>query len=407
MYRLVSFAGLVVMVGFAYLLSVNKKKVSIKTILLGIGLQFIFALIILKTAFGMYIFDQIGKGVTKVIDFAMAGSQMVFGNLANVDQYGYIFAVQVLPTIIFVASLSAVLYHYGILQLIIRGLARIMRLLFVSGAESFAVAANIFMGMTEAPLFIKPYVEDMTESELFCIMTAGMATIAGGVMAAYITMLKDYFPDIARHIISASIMSAPAAVVIAKVMIPETEVPKTRGAVKIVPPRVDRNGIDAAAKGATDGVKLAINVGAMLIAFVAIVYLVNAIFALPPFYTSMEEVLGWICSPVAFIMGVPWEDATTIGALLGKKTILNELLAYQDLQIILQEGKIILHERSKVIASYALCGFANFGSLAIMIAGIGGIAPSRKQDLARLGIKSIIAGSIAAFMTATIAGMLI
>lgn len=282
-----------------------------------------------------------------------------------------------------------------------------MRLLFVSGAESFAVAANIFMGMTEAPLFIKPYVEDMTESELFCVMTAGMATIAGGVMAAYIAMLRDYFPDIARHIISASIMSAPAAVVIAKVMIPEAEVPKTRGVVKIVPPRVDRNGIDAAAKGATDGVRLAINVGAMLIAFVALVYLVNAIFALPPFYTSMEEVLGWICSPVAFIMGVPWEDATTIGALLGKKTILNELLAYQDLQIILQEGKIILEERSKVIASYALCGFANFGSLAIMIAGIGGIAPSRKQDLARLGIKSIIAGSIAAFMTATIAGMLI
>jgi CNT family concentrative nucleoside transporter len=319
---------------------------------------------------------------------------------------GFIFAIQVLPIIVFIASLSAILYHFGLLQWMVRQMARIFtHTLGVSGAEALSVAANVFVGMVEAPILVRPYIERMTESELFCLMTAGMATIAGSVMAAYIGILKPYVPQVAGHILAASIMSAPAAVVIAKIMIPETDPPLTAGKVKLAYEKQDINFIDAAARGAVDGMHLAINVAAMLIAFIALVAMVNALFGL--FGTSFDAVIGWLFAPIAFLMGIPWNEAVQVGSLLGQKTVLNEFVAYLNLAKGLADGQLSLSPRSVTITTYALCGFANFGSLGIMIAGIGGMAPNRRQDLARLGIRSIIAGSLAAFLTATIAGVLL
>ena len=407
MYRIISIIGLGVMVGIAWLLSTDKRKIPWRScVLWGVLFQLAFALLILKTRAGHLCFDYIGKGANKLIDWTMQGSVFVFGDLARSDKLGFIFACQVLPTIIFVSSLSAVLYHLRILQAVLKLMARLMtKLMKVSGAESLAVAANVFVGMTEAPLFVRPYVAAMTNSELFCLMTGGMATIAGGVMVAYIQMLQPHFPDIAGHILSASVMSAPAALAIAKIMVPETGKPKTAGTIKIKVDLPAVNVIDAAARGAAEGLKLALNVGAMLLAFIALIAMGNAFFGL--FGTSMEQVLGWAFAPLAFVMGVPWCDAVTIGNLLGQKTILNEFVAYLNLSVILGDAAHMLQERSVIIATYALCGFANFGSLAILLGGIGGIAPDRREDIARLGIKCIIGGSLAGFMTATIAGMLI
>ncbi len=407
MYRITSILGLFVLIAIAWLLSSDRKRIAWRsTVLWGILLQIVFALLILKTKAGHLCFDYIGKGANKLIEWTMAGSAFVFGDLAEGDTLGFVFAFQVLPTIIFISSLSAVLYHLGALQAMLRAMARVMtRLMRVSGAESLAVAANVFVGMTEAPLFIRPFVSTMTRSELFCLMTGGMATIAGGVMVAYIQMLQPHFPNIAGHILSASVMSAPAALAIAKIMMPETGKPKTAGTVKMKISLPDANIIDAAARGAAEGLKLALNVGAMLLAFIALIAMGNSFFGL--FGTSMEQVLGWLFSPLALVMGVPWCDAVTIGNLLGQKTILNEFVAYLNLSQILQQGNVVLQPRSVIIATYALCGFANFGSLAIILGGIGGIAPGRRKDLARMGIKCIIAGSLAGFMTATIAGILI
>ncbi len=411
--RLVSVLGLFVMIGIAYAVSTNRRRVRWDIVGVGVGMQLAFALLILKWSVGRGLFDVLGQGFVGLIEIAHQSTAFIFGEAIAGQSPGTATLVVLIPvTIIVVSSLSSLLYHYGVLQLVVRGIARVMRLLAISGAESLAVAANIFMGMTEAPLFVRPYVEDMTESELFCVMNSGMATIAGGVMAAYVAILSTAIPDIGAHLLCASVMSAPASVAIAKLMVPELGEPLTRGRVKITVPRTSRNGIDAAAQGAAQGSKLAINVIAMLVAFIALIALVNAIlgavgglFGAPQL--SLQMLLGYVCAPIAWVMGVPWSEATTVGTLLGEKTILNEFIAYTSLNNILTAETVTLSARSTIIASYALCGFANFGSLAIMIGGIGGIAPRRRGDIARLGLRSILGGSLAAFMTATIAGMLL
>lgn len=409
-YRLVSFAGLVGMVGIAYALSTKKSAVRWRTILWGIGLQLIFAILILKTAPGRALFDYAGRGVNGVLDCTNAGTRFVFGWMVDgqneiVRRYGIILAFQILPIIVFVSSLSAVLYHFGILQTVVKGMAYVMKKsMGTSGAESLAAAANVFVGMVEAPLVVKPYIEKMTESELFCLMTSGMATIAGNMLVFYASseMLGGVLGDAAAgHLLAASVMSAPAAIAIAKLMVPETEESITAGNVDIEMTGDDVNVIDAAARGAIQGLKIAASVAAVLIAFLAFVHLINSVFRL--FNTSLQEILGWICAPIALLLGVPGRDAMDVGSMLGTKVILNEFLGYA----VLIERAASLTPRSITIATYALCGFANFGSLGIMIAGIGAIVPSRRRDLARLGIRSIIGGSIAAFMTAAIAGILI
>jgi concentrative nucleoside transporter, CNT family len=406
MQRLISFLGIPGLLLLAFVFCRDRKKLSYKIIVAGIGLQFFFALLVLRTRIGHQLFYWVGRGAEKLIGFTGAGSRFVFGNLMNVEKMGFILAFHVLPVIVFFSSLSAILYHFGVLQWLVRQMARIFtRTLGVSGAEALSVAANVFVGMVEAPILVRPYVEKMTESELFCLMSAGMATIAGSVMAAYIGILQPHFPQVAGHILSASLMSAPAAVVVAKIMIPETETPLTAGKVQFSYEKQDVNFIDAAARGAIDGVYLAIYVAAMLIAFIALVAMVNAIFGL--FGTSFEAIMGWMFAPIAFLMGIPWKEAVQVGSLLGQKTVLNEFVAYLNLANGLASGELTLSARSITIATYALCGFANFGSLGIMIAGIGGMAPSRRHDLAKLGILSIISGSLAAFLTATIAGVLV
>lgn len=406
MERLISVLGIPGLLLIAFIFCKDRKRISYKTILGGIGLQFFFAVIVLRTRIGHEIFYWVGRGAEKLIGFTEAGSSFLFGDLMTVPKYGFILAFQVLPVIVFFSSLSAILYYFGILQWVVRLMAHIFtRTLGLSGAESLSVAANVFVGMVEAPILVRPYIAKMTESELFCVMSAGMATIAGSVMAAYIGILQPHFPQVAGHILSASLMSAPAAVVIAKIMIPESETPFTADKVQVSQEKQDVNFIDAAARGAIDGVHLAISVAAVLIAFIALVAMVNSIFGL--FGTSFETVLGWLFAPIAFIMGIPWKEALQVGSLLGQKTVLNEFVAYLNMAKGLASGELILSGRSITIATYALCGFANFGSLGIMIAGISGMAPGRRHDLARLGIRSIISGSLAAFLTATIAGILV
>ena len=413
-YRLVSFAGLIVLIGVAYALSTKKSAVRWRTVFWGVGLQLIFAVLILKTGFGRATFEYIGRGVSGVVNCTREGTSFVFGVLGNETASGVVFgeryrwfiAFQVLPIIIFVSSLSAVLYHFGILQTVVKGMAYVMKkTMGTSGTESLAAAANVFVGMVEAPLVIKPYVEKMTESELFCLMTSGMATIAGNMLVIYAApwMLGGVLGEAAAagHLLAASVMSAPAAIAIAKLMIPETEESVMADDVAIEMKSDDVNVVDAAARGAIQGLKIAACVAAVLIAFLSFVYLVNSVFRI--FDTSLQELLGWVCAPIAMLLGVPWRDALEVGSLLGTKVILNEFLAYDRLKDVAET----LSPRSVQIATYALCGFANFGSLGIMIAGIGAIAPSRRRDLARLGIRSIIGGSIAAFMTAAIAGILI
>ena len=406
MQRLISLLGIPGLLLLAFVFCRDRKKLSYKIIVAGIGLQFFFALVVLRTRIGHQLFYWVGRGAEKLIGFTGAGSRFVFGDLMNVEKMGFILAFHVLPVIVFFSSLSAILYHFGVLQWLVRQMARLFtRTLGVSGAEALSVAANVFVGMVEAPILVRPYVEKMTESELFCLMSAGMATIAGSVMAAYIGILQPYFPQVAGHILSASLMSAPAAVVVAKIMIPETETPLTAGKVQVSHEKQDVNFIDAAARGAIDGVHLAIYVAAMLIAFIALVAMINAVFGL--FGTSFEAIMGWMFAPIAFLMGIPWKEAVQVGSLLGQKTVLNEFVAYLNLANGLASGDLALSARSVTIATYALCGFANFGSLGIMIAGIGGMAPSRRHDLARLGFLSIISGTLAAFLTATIAGVLV
>lgn len=397
--RLTSLLGLGVMLLLAWLMSENRWRMNLRLILSGLLLQFALAGLLLWTAPGRKAFDAARLVVAQVLDFSNAGAAFVFG----ADFRQHYLAFSVLPTIVFVSSLTAMLFHAGVLQWLVRLMARVMVwVMDVSGAESLCASANVFVGMTEAPLLIRPYLPTMTRSELMAMMTAGMATIAGGVMAAYVGMGAD-----AGHLLAASLMSAPAALVVAKIMVPEVESSPTKGVVRVVVPRKDTNLLDAACRGAAEGLSLALNVAAMLIAFIALVAMLNWLLGLLPLVgeapLSLERLLGWVMAPLAWVMGVEWADAPAVGMLLGKKTILNEFLAYSDL-VALRDS---ISPRSFTIATYALCGFANFGSVAIMIGGIGSLVPTRRPDIARYGFRSLVAGTLAAFMTACIAGMLV
>ncbi len=415
--QVVSLFGTALMIGAGWLLCRDKKHINWKPVLWGCALQFIFALIVLRTTPGRWFFAGMNDVIVKLLSFQQEGAKFLFGSLGispgGAGSMGFFFAFQVLTTIIFFSSLMSVLYYLGVMQKIVLVFAVVMkRFLGTSGAESLSASANIFVGQTEAPLLIKPYVEEMTESELFCIMVGGMATVAGGVMAAYVGMLQPYFPDIAGHLLAASVMSAPAALALAKVMIPETGKPKTAGTIKLEYKDPSINIIDAASNGAAAGLSLALNVGTMLIAFMSLLALVNFLFGsilglagFPGF--TIERVLGYVLSPLAWVMGVPWKDCFAIGQLMGVKTVLNEFVAYAQLGEILKANPQALEYRSIVIATYALCGFSNFLSIGIQIGGIGPLAPSRRGDLARLGIRALIGGTLASFMTATIAGILV
>ena len=399
MERLVSLFGLAVMAFLAWVLSVKRRRMNVRLILSGIALQFLLAVLILWTSPGQPVFSYARFFVTRIVGFSDAGSEFIFGSGFK----EHFFAFSVLPTIIFVSSLMAVLFYLGVLQKIVEFMARVMvYVMDVSGSESLATAANVFIGMAEAPLVIKPYIKTMTRSEIMAMMTGGMATISGATLAAYAGLGAD-----AGHLLTASIISAPAALVIAKIMFPEAEESLTKGVVKVVIPKEDSNILDAACRGASEGAKLAVNVAAVLICFIAFVALLNWILSVFPDVggapLSLERILGWFCAPVAWVMGVEWKDAGTVGMLIGKKTIMNEFVAYIDLV----KYKDVISQRSFTIATYALCGFANFGSIAIQIGGYGSLVPNRREDFAKLGVRAMIGGTLAAFMTATIAGVLI
>jgi len=432
--RLRSLFGMVLLLFLAWAFSVDRKNVAWRVVFWGVGLQLIFAVFILKTPMGAQLFDWLNTVVVALLGFTVEGARFIFGDLVynngpvgigeagsnapsqevtgQVARTGASFAFNVLPTIIFFSSLMTVLYHLGIMQWVVKGMAWVMqKTLRTSGAETLSAAGNIFVGQTEAPLLIKPFLDRMTKSELHAVMTGGFATVAGGVLAAYVGMLMAYFPDIAGHLMAASVMSAPAALVMSKLMYPESEEPETKGDLKLKLERPDVNVIDAAARGAGEGLGLALNVGAMLLAFIALVALMNALLGwaggLVGFPNlSLHAVLGGLLAPLAWCMGVPWVDAITVGSLLGIKTVLNEFVAYLQLSSLLQDVGS-LQPRSVIITIYALSGFANFSSIAIQLGGIGGIAPNRRQDLSAVGLRAMVAGSLAAFMTATIAGMLL
>lgn len=405
MERLVSLFGLVVLIAIAYGLSDNRSKIQWRTVISGILLQVGFGLVILKTSFGRAIFEAAGNGFSSILNYTTEGAKFIFGTLATPSQsLGFIFATMVLPTIIFMSALMSVLYHLGIMQKVVEVVARVMmKVMKASGAESLAAAANIFVGQTEAPLVIKPYVNSMTRSEIMCLMTGGMATIAGGVLAAFVGFGID-----AGHLLAASVMSAPAALVCAKLMIPETEVSKTAGVVKIELPKMATNVIDAAATGASDGLKLAVNVAAMLLAFIALIAMLNGILGWVGGFAGFPQITfeligGYIFAPVAWILGCPWADCVIVGNFLAKKLVLNEFVAYLDLKE--QMGNI--STRSVIISTYALCGFSNFSSIAIQVGGIGTLAPEKRPTIVALGVRSLVAGTLACLMTAAIAGIML
>ncbi len=440
-----SLLGIGVQIAICYGLSTDRKKIDWKLVVWGITLQLIFAFLILKTDSGKMVFNYLNDAVVKMLSFTEKGAAFVFGNLVNFvvpvgvsnpaaapelasqlsglklnATTGAFFGFNVLPTIVFFSAFMAILYHLGIMQRLVYYVAMIMqKTMKTSGAESLSAAANIFVGQTEAPLVIKPYVEKMTYSELCCVMTGGMATIAGGVMAGYVSMLKDTIPGIAGHLVAASVMSAPAALVFAKMLVPETEVPVTSGNLELRIEKIDQNVIDATARGCSEGMSLALNVAAMLIGFIALIAMgdhiwgVFANFVGLEKYNTLDSMFGLIASPFAWLLGVPVQDISIAGALLGKKTVLNEFVAYADLGGYLNGTTLVngqpveLAMRTRVILSYALCGFANLGSIGIQLGGIGGIAPNRRGDLAKLGIRALIAGTFASFLTANIAGMMV
>lgn len=445
--RVLSAVGLLVMIGLAWLLSLHRDKFPWRIVAWGVGLQLTFGVFVLKTPVGLALFAFLNDVVTALLGFTNDGSRFLFGPYLDSE---FTVALNVLPTIIFFSSLMTVLYHLGVMQKLVRGVAWVMqRTLKTSGAETLSASANIFVGQTEAPLVVKPFVKDMTMSELMAVMSGGFATVAGGVLAAYVGMLQESFPDIAGHLIAASVMSAPASLLIAKVIIPETQTPKTAGSLDMHVEKTHANVIDAAASGAGEGMKLALNVGAMLLAFLALVAMLNWLIGIPSvvqngfIYRSLlashsgelpgvcenvswisgyaecaraldpgaalwppmtlEKILGVLFWPLAFVMGVPFEDCGAVAALLGEKLILNEFVAYSHLSQQLTD----LSPRAVIITTYALCGFANLGSIAIQIGGIGGISPERRPDLARIGLRAMLAGTLAAFMTACVAGILV
>lgn len=438
--------GIAFIFGIAYLLSNNKKKVNWKLVGGGLSIQIVFAIFVLKGDELAQYFSPLGypkeafKGISSffvlLLNFTEEGSKFVFGNLAvsagNEGNMGFFFAFQVLPTIIFFASFMSIMYYAGVMQKIVQGMAWIMaKVMGTSGAESLSCSANIFVGQTEAPLMIKPFIKGMTNSELLTVMTGGMATIAGGVMAAYIQMLSQSFADslgmniadaklmFATHLLGASVMAAPAALIISKIIFPETKEPETKGTVKVKVEKNASNLIEAAANGAGEGLKLALNVGAMLLAFIALIALINYLLTLFGDLTglntiliaefhkplSMELILGFILQFAAYAIGVPWENAMEFGSLLGSKIVLNEFVAYFQMSNLI-EAKKLVNEKTILMATYALCGFANFSSIAIQIGGISPLAPERKSDLAKLGIRAVIGGVLATMLTATFAGIL-
>ena len=405
MERFIGILGILVLLAIAFAMSNNRKSIPWRLVIWGLGLQLIFAIFILKTPIGQPFFGAIDTAIKKILSFSDAGSDFLFKSFGAgiVEAPLMNFAFRILPTLIFFSSLIAILYHFGIIQFIVKWVARAMqKTMRTSGSETLSVSANIFVGQTEAPLMVRPFVSKMTKSELMAVMVGGFATVAGGVMAMYVKILAD-IPGIAGHLMAASIMSAPAALVIAKIIYPETESSNTMGDLKIELEKKDDNVMEALSRGATDGMKLAANVGAMLVAFVAMIALVNAILGVMGL--SLQQILGWIFSPLAWVMGIPWHEAGIMGTLMGEKLVLTELIAYGDLAELRATNSI--SDRTAIIASYALCGFANFASVGIQLGGIGGIAPERRKDLAKLGLKAMFGGALASWITATLAGILI
>lgn len=411
--RLTGVLGILAILLSAYLFSTNRKAIRIKTVVIGLVLQLVFAVLVLRVGWGERVIAVAGDAVTRLLAYSFAGSEFVFGPLGAKDsKYGFFFAFQVLPIIIFIAAFFAILYHYGVMQFIIRQLAKVMmRFMGASGVESMDVAASIFMGQTEAPLTVRPYLATVTMSELMVIMTAGMAHISGAVMGAYIAFGID-----ARHLLAAVIMTAPGTILIAKMLVPETETPLTAGTTKLDDlqfERKDSNVLDAAAKGTTDGLRLALNVAAMLISFLALIALVDGILGgvhnylaahgMPWFPAKLESIFGVIFAPVAWLIGVPWRDCLTVGDLLGTRMVLNELVAFTKLGA----ERTGLDPRSFTIATFALCGFANFSSIGIQIGGLSALAPTRRHDLAKLGFRAMMAGTMANLMSASIVGILL
>ena len=407
MERFIGIGGIIAILGIAYLLSNNKNNINLKVVFWGLGLQLLFGIFILVTPFGKPIFSWFDKIIKKLLSFSDEGSTFLVKSFVtdSVEPSVINFAFFVLPTVVFFSALMAVLYHLGIMQKIIKIVAIVMqKTMGTSGAETTSISANIFVGQTEAPLVIRPFISKMTKSELMAVMTGGFATVAGGVMAIYVGML-DNVPGIAGHLMAASIMSAPAALVIAKIMYPETNNDNPMNTIKLDIADKERNVLEALGDGAVDGLKLAANIAAMLIAILAFVALVNYIM-LAIFGITLENLMGYIFMPLAFLMGAPWSESQILGSLLGQKIVLTELIAYKNLAN-MTIGTDGISEKTAILASYALCGFANFASIGIQLGGIGSIAPERKNDLAKLVTKAMFGGALASWLTATIAGILI
>lgn len=431
--RLIGVLGIAVMIGLVVLMSADRKRINWRLVATGLTLQLVFGLIVLKTEIGRAFFQTLGGAITALLGFQEQGARFVFGNLVQsnvpvgtpaaggaldgtlgmVANTGAFFAFNVLPTIIFFSALMSVLYYLGVMQLIVKGLAwGMQKTLRTSGAETLSASGNIFLGQTEAPLLIKPFIGTMTRSELSTVMVGGFATVAGGVLAAYVGMLAGVLPGIASHLLAASVMNAPAGLYLSKILVPETGTPVTAGSLDLQTDatKTESSVVEAAANGAAQGVQLAINVGAMLMAFIALVAMLNA--GLGWFgdlvgmaNLSLQSILGFILKPLAWVMGVPWQDTSYVGGLIGLKTSLNEFVAYAQFAGDLGSGQA-LEPRSAIILTYALLGFANFSSIGIQIGGIGGLAPERRPEIAKLGLKAMIAGNLAAFISATLAGML-
>ncbi len=395
--RLTGIFGIILILGIGVALSRNRRAISRRVVAWGVGLQLVFAIFVLRVPVGQKIFSWLGATVTKILGFSYAGSEFVFGEIGKQhSSIGVVFAFQIMPAIIFVSALFAIMYYLGIMQIVVKAFAIAMnKIMGASGAESLNVAASIFMGQTEAPLTIRPFLPRMTRSELMTVMTAGMAHVSGSIMAAYIA-----FGIEARHLLTAVIMTAPGTIMMAKILEPETEVPETLGGVKVDIPRTDVNVLDAASRGTGEGLHLMLNVIAMLISFIALIALVNGLFGwihglVPWFPETLQTVLGWIFRPIAWVMGVPWHDSGTVGSLLGERMVVNEFVAFAHLGPM----KGSLDPVSFTIATFALCGFANLSSIGIQIGGIGALAPDRKHDLARLGFRAMIAGTLANFLS--------
>jgi CNT family concentrative nucleoside transporter len=430
--RAFGLVGLAVLLGFAWLLSYDRRRIPWRLVAAGLALQAAFGVLVLKTVAGRWFFEAVGRVVSGLLGFTAEGARFLFGSLIQptvpvgapqpggsldtsvgfVASTGAMFAFGVLPTIIFFSSLMSVLYHLGVMQLVVKGVAWVMqRTLRTSGAETLSASGNIFVGQTEAPLLIRPFVRDLTGSELFTVMVGGFATVSGGVLAAYTLMLQDVFPNIAGHLLAASVMNAPAGLMLSKIICPETGVPLSRDSLHVAVERPDANVIEAAASGAGVGVQLALNVGAMLMAFIGLIAMLNFGIGWLGGHAGLDgltfqKILGTVLRPLAWVMGVPWADTAYVGGLIGVKAVLNEFVAYAQFGGDLHSGALAISPRGTVITAYALLGFANFSSIGIQIGGIGGLAPGRRADIARFGLRAMLAGNIAAFMSATLAGML-